>query len=278
MKEKENESESEALIVKNNNQQDKISPIQIIDKNIIDKYLCCCCDSKYDLTIEEYNLFEKLKNETIISFDESNKEHEKSLNELLENGKDIISNEEIKEDYEYWRILGFQSNNPRTDFRAGGIYSVLFMNYFIRNNNIEVKEMIKLKYFSFGVVCIRITFLVRLFLFLSKKEDVKNQQLTNKIEGCSRKELKAFVYYLSNDNIILLDILSSILIFIKQKYIKEMDENKKELNFLLIDPIIYLGIKCLGKALNNSSKKRNDSLVDLMQNEFNKENQNKLKI
>ena len=152
------------------------------------------------------------------------------------------------------------------------------MNYFMRNYNNEVKEMIKLNYFSFGVVCIRITFLVRLFLFLSKKQDIKNQQLTNKIEGCSRKELKAFVYYLSNDNIILLDILSSILIFIKQKYIQEMDENKKELNFLLIDPIIYLGIKCLGKALNNSSKKRNDSLVDLMQNEFNKENQNKLKI
>ena len=272
------ENESETLIIKNYNKQDKISPIQIIDKNIIDKYLCCCCDSKYDLTIDEYNKFEKLKNETIILYDESNQEHEKSLNELLDHGKDIISKNDIKEEKDYWKILGFQSHNPRTDFRAGGIYSVLFMNYFMRNYNNEVKEMIKLNYFSFGVVCIRITFLVRLFLFLSKKEEVKNQQLTNKIEGCSRKELKAFVYYLSNDNIILLDILSSILIFIKQKYIQEMDENKKELNFLLIDPIIYLGIKCLGKALNNSSKKRNDSLVDLMQNEFNKENQNKLKI
>ena len=272
------ENESETLIIKNYNKQDKISPIQIIDKNIIDKYLCCCCDSKYDLTIDEYNKFEKLKNETIILYDESNQEHEKSLNELLDHGKDIISKNDIKEEKDYWKILGFQSHNPRTDFRAGGIYSVLFMNYFMRNYNNEVKEMIKLNYFSFGVVCIRITFLVRLYLFLSKKEEVKNQQLTNKIEGCSRKELKAFVYYLSNDNIILLDILSSILIFIKQKYIQEMDENKKELNFLLIDPIIYLGIKCLGKALNNSSKKRNDSLVDLMQNEFNKEIENKLKI
>ena len=35
------ENESETLIIKNYNKQDKISPIQIIDKNIIDKYLCC---------------------------------------------------------------------------------------------------------------------------------------------------------------------------------------------------------------------------------------------
>ena len=272
------ENESETLIIKNYNKQDKISPIQIIDKNIIDKYLCCCCDSKYDLTIDEYNKFEKLKNETIILYDESNQEHEKSLNELLDHGKDIISKNDIKEEKDYWKILGFQSHNPRTDFRAGGIYSVLFMNYFMRNNNNEVKEMIKLNYFSFGVVSIRITFLVRLYLFLSKKEEVKNQQLTNKIEGCSRKQLKAFVNVLSEDNLILLDILSYILIFIKQKYMKEMDENKKELNFLLIDPIIYLGIKCLGKALNEVSGQRNESLIALMKNEFNKEIPNKIKI
>ena len=272
------ENECETLIVKNTNQQDNISPIQVIDKSIIDKYLCCCCDSKYDLTIGEYNKFEKLKNETIISYDESNKEHEKCFNELLENGKDIISNDDIKEEKDYWRILGFQSHNPRTDFRAGGIYSVLFMNYFMRNNNNEVKEMIKLNYFSFGVVCIRITFLVRLYLFLSKKDEVKNQQLTNKIEGCSRKQLKAFVNVLSEDNLILLDILSYILIFIKQKYMKEMDENKKELNFLLIDPIIYLGIKCLGKALNEVSGQKNESLIALMKNEFNQEIPNKIKI
>ncbi len=148
----------------------------------------------------------------------------------------------------------------------------------MRNNNNEVKEMIKLNYFSFGVVSIRITFLVRLYLFLSKKEEVKNQQLTNKIEGCTRKQLKAFVNVLSEDNLILLDILSYILIFIKQKYMKEMDENKKELNFLLIDPIIYLGIKCLGKALNEVSGQRNESLIALMKNEFNKEIPKKIKI
>ena len=57
-----------------------------------------------------------------------------------------------------------------------------------------------------------------------------------------------------------------------------MDENKKELNFLLIDPIIYLGIKCLGKALNEVSGQRNESLIALMKNEFNKEIPNKIKI
>ncbi len=86
----------------------------------------------------------KIKNESIILYDELNQEHEKSLNELLDHGKDINLKKDIKEEKDYWKILDFQSYNPRTDFRAGGIYSFLFMNYFMRNYNNEVKEMIKL--------------------------------------------------------------------------------------------------------------------------------------
>lgn len=271
-----NDNEYETLVVKGSKDLNKISQVQIIEKSFFDKYLCCCCDSAYDLTMKEYNLFEKLKEETIILYDETNKEHEKSLNELLEHGKELFKNENINED-EIWKRLGFQSNNPRTDFRGGGIYSVFFINYFIRNFNSEVIEILKLKYFSFGVICIRITFLVRLFLFLSKKSEIKKQQITNKISGCSRKELKSFSKLLCNDNIIFLDILSYILIFVKKKFMIEMEENKKELNFLLIDPITNIGISCLGKALNKSLGK-NESFLNLLEFEFKKEYPIKLKI
>ena len=272
-----NDNESETLVVKGSEDLNKISPTQIIEKSAFDKYLCCCCDSAYDLTIKEYNLFEKLKKETIILYDETNNEHEKSLNELFEHGTELFKNENINED-EIWRRLGFQNNNPRTDFRAGGIYSVFFMNYFMRNFNSEVIEILKLKYFSFAVVCIRITFLVRLFLFLSKKSEIKKQQISNKISGCSRKQLKTFSKLLCNDNIIFLDILSYILIFVKQKFMIEMEEKKKELNFLLIDPITNIGISCLGNALNNSTAQKNESLINLLQIEFKKEYPNKIKI
>ena len=118
-----NDNEIETLVLKGSEDLNKISPTQIIEKSAFDKYLCCCCDSAYDLTIKEYNLFEKLKKETIILYDETNNEHEKSLNELFEHGTELFKNENINED-EIWRRLGFQNNNPRTDFRAGGIYSV----------------------------------------------------------------------------------------------------------------------------------------------------------
>ena len=268
------DNECETLIIKDNEGLNKISPIQIIEKSLLDKYLCCCCDSAYDLTIKEYNLFEKLKNETIILYDETNKEHEQNLNELLEHGKEIYEN---YTDIEIWKKLGFQSNNPRTDFRAGGIYSV-FMNYFMRNFNSEIQQILKLNYFSFGLVCIKLTFLVRLFLFLSNNSEIKNQQITNKINGCSRKQLKSFTKLLCNDNIIFLDILSYLLIFIKQKFMIEMDDEKKELNVLLIDPIINIGISCLGKALNNILEKKNESIIYFLQIEFKKQFPNKIKI
>ena len=269
------DNECETLIIKDNEGLNKISPIQIIEKSLLDKYLCCCCDSAYDLTIKEYNLFEKLKNETIILYDETNKEHEQNLNELLEHGKEIYEN---YTDIEIWKKLGFQSNNPRTDFRAGGIYSVLFMNYFMRNFNSEIQQILKLNYFSFGLVCIKLTFLVRLFLFLSNNSEIKNQQITNKINGCSRKQLNSFTKLLCNDNIIFLDILSYLLIFIKQKFMIEMDDEKKELNVLLIDPIINIGISCLGKALNNILEKKNESIIYFLQIEFKKQFPNKIKI
>jgi hypothetical protein len=57
----------------------------------------------------------------------------------------------------------------------------------------------------------------------------------------------------------------------------EMEEKKKELNFLLIDPITNIGISCLGKALNNRTAQKNESLINLLQIEFKKEYPNKIK-
>ena len=58
-----------------------------------------------------------------------------------------------------------------------------------------------------------------------------------------------------------------MVIFVKQKYIKDKNISRKELNILIIDPIIYLSINCVGNALNNFSNQSRD-IINLLNNEF----------
>jgi hypothetical protein len=82
--------------------------------------LCKLCVKNCDLTKKEYKKFNALKKECITLYDQNNYEHERILNEILENSLDKTS----------WKKLGFQSENPRTDFRAGGFYALKFIHYF----------------------------------------------------------------------------------------------------------------------------------------------------
>lgn len=42
---------------------------------------------------------------------------------------------------ELWRTIGFQSKNPRTDFRAGGILALLALHHFVRTEPALFEEM-----------------------------------------------------------------------------------------------------------------------------------------
>lgn len=88
-----------------------------------------CCDllfcGKYTLTKQERNTFNILKVELLVLYDENDKEHEK----LLKNYYDIMINTFEKNEVK-WKDFGFQSENPRTDFRASGLYALKFLIYF----------------------------------------------------------------------------------------------------------------------------------------------------
>ena len=105
----------------------------------------CCID--YDLTNRQYELYNDLKNNLSFPYNQNDLNHEKLLQDFFDNIKDLLKDEE--EDYENindsntistninnennnnqndlikklaYRV-GFQNDNPRTDFRAGGFCS-----------------------------------------------------------------------------------------------------------------------------------------------------------
>ena len=272
----ENQTSKETLIEKvnitNKVRNNTKSKEQILEPSFEEKFLCCCLD--YDLTISEYKSFFELKKKVIPPYDEKNEIHEKSLQDLFNKSKQILSNNKEKEkdsidlisnetitsynssiktdeNISIWRKIGFQTDNPRTDFRAGGIFSLDFMNYFTNNHENEFIKIIKEDYFTFALVCIRLSYLIRVFLFLLSSEEIKISLKYQKNILANRKELKNFCYFLYENNNLLYEIASIGLKYIYEKFVEQKKSGYKEINYFIIDPIIRSSIECLKKCLNN---------------------------
>ena len=266
------------------------SPDQVLTKETGEKLLCCCLD--YDLTISEYKSFVDLKKKVILSFDEKNPSHELSLQQLFNKSKDILYNDKDKEKDEQlsdnttitlttkgtsnnniseedgliWRKIGFQTNNPRTDFRAGGIFSLDLMNYFANNHENEFTNIIKEDYFTFALVCIRLSYLIRIYLFLLTPEEIKINVKFQKNILATRKELKNFCYFLWEKENLLFEIASITLGFIFQRFVEQKKNSNKESNYLIIDPIISSSIQCIKNTLSNANIY--EDIIFRLKNEF----------
>jgi hypothetical protein len=51
----------------------------------------------------------------------------------------------------------------------------------------DFKEMIKMDYFLFAVICVRLTYIFRLFLNLVKDSELDISLKTHKISSCNRR-------------------------------------------------------------------------------------------
>ena len=194
MEEKDNSKEKliETINITNKVRNNIKSPEQILEKSLEEKLCFCCID--YDLSISEYKSFIEIRKKVTQSYDEKNENHELSLQTLLTKTKQIINsikendtessdlisnitmptnNNNLDEDIKIWRKIGFQTGNPRTDFRAGGIFSLDLMIYFVNNHENEYINIINEDYFTFALVCIRLSYLIRIYLFLLSKEEIK---------------------------------------------------------------------------------------------------------
>ena len=254
--------------------------------NIFENLFFCCIN--YDLTNRQYKLYINLKNKLSIPYDKEDPEHAKLLQDFFNNLKDIIpidedetsdninesntistniNNETNIDDNlikKFWKKIGFQNSNPSSDFRAGGLCSLHFMNYFSIHHKVELKEILREKYFSFVLTSINLSFLIRLVLYLTNIINIETSLKTYNLEGFSRKQIKHFAEQLEKENQTEIDfifsLMSQCLIFVFKKYCSELDYDKKDENFVKINSINRLVINYFGEVLN--CVKRDENLED----------------
>ena len=234
---------------------------QILPKGTEENLLCCCIN--YDVTVSEYKSFNDLKKKVIISYSNQNPEHEKSLQDLFNKTKELLNNDNLSESTQIttkenndenekiWRKIGFQTGEPRNDFRAGGIFSLDFMLYFIKNHEKDYINILNEEYFTFALTCIRVSYLVRTYLFLLTNDEIRINLKFQKGILANRKQIKYFCYFLFDNNNLLLDICCECLLSIFQKYREQKSGTKKEGNYLIIEPIIQNSIQCLQNSINS---------------------------
>ena len=279
----ENEGAKEKLIeninVQSQVRNNLISGEQIIPKSFEEK-LCCCCIN-YDLTVAEFKSFNLLKKKVIPSYNPQNEEHEKTLQGLFNKTKELLNNDnnissEITEittkesnnddeSEKIWRKIGFQTKEPRTDFRAGGIYSLDLMMYFIKNYEKDYINILNEDYFTFALTCIRVSYLVRTYLYLLTNEEIRINSKFQRGILANRKQLKYFCYFLIDNDNLLNDICCTSLINIYQKF-KEQKTGQKEKNYLIIEPIIQNSVQCLQNSLNDS--RLNDDFISHLKESY----------
>lgn len=280
----ENENPKEKLIeninIQNKIRNNLISGEQIIPKAFEEK-LCCCCIN-YDLTVSEYKSFNSLKKKVIPSYNAQNEEHEKTLKELFNKTKELLNNDnnisstEITEittkessnedeNEKIWRKIGFQTKEPRNDFRGGGIYSLDLMIYFIKNFEKDYLNIINEDYFTFALTCIRVSYLIRTYLYLLTSEEIRINSKFQRGIFANRKQLKYFCYFLIDNDNLLNDICCTSIISIFQKF-KEQKTGQKEKNYLIIEPIIQNSVQCLQNSLNDV--RLNDNFISHLKESY----------
>lgn len=280
----ENENPKEKLIeninIQNKIRNNLISGEQIIPKAFEEK-LCCCCIN-YDLTVSEYKSFNSLKKKVIPSYNPQNEEHEKTLKELFNKTKELLNNDnnisssEITEittkessnedeNEKIWRKIGFQTKEPRNDFRGGGIYSLDLMIYFIKNFEKDYLNIINEDYFTFALTCIRVSYLIRTYLYLLTSEEIRINSKFQRGIFANRKQLKYFCYFLIDNDNLLNDICCTSIISIFQKF-KEQKTGQKEKNYLIIEPIIQNSVQCLQNSLNDA--RLNDNFISHLKESY----------
>lgn len=293
-------SEQEPLLAKDNYTIDindisnlnklvnQISKKQILNKscscdNIFENLFFCCIN--YDLTNSQYELYMDLRNKLSIPYNQEDPNHAKMLQDFFNNLNDIIPEEEDEKNEnindsntistninnesnidnnlikKLSKKAGFQNNNPSSDFRAGGLCSLEFMNYFAIHHKVELKEILKEKYFSFVLASINLSFRFRLVLYLTTIVNIEATLKAYYLEGFTRKQIKHFSEQLEKEsqtkNDFIFSLMSECLIFVFKKYCKEFEKDKKDENFVKINTINKLVIKYFGETLYWVNKDEN---------------------
>ena len=177
--------------------------------------------SKNQLTKWEYSWYQQFVEEGI-DYNEDNEQHEDELRKLWNiafNHKETPSNLKSKD----WKTIGFQSENPRTDFRGGGIISLHWLIYFFtnyRNNKNEILDKNE-DYFFLSISAINLCF--ALLKMLKFKELNGPKQL--KTHECTNTQFKNFMGLFSQDKTTFYELHSHLLILLEANWQKEKSKS-----------------------------------------------------
>lgn len=283
--------EDQDIIIKVQDSQDKVkSQVQIIDCKEFLELICFCCHD-YDVTQKEYEAYVEVSNRCSVSYDQQNPLHEKLLFDFFLGIKKLVE-EETEGEYEnldnknlnkkkskdfdennavikeFSKKIGFQTDNPRTEFKVGGYFALEFMNFFINNYKIELKNILKEKDFLFALVCINLIYRINLILYLIDK-DKNDSEIYNiyKIERCSRKEIKNFCLHLENDNE--KDFMFSIInLCLRSAFAKYKKQNSLNINLIMDD--ILMHFKEVLENVRNNEKLADKMKIGLNLEKFDK--------
>lgn len=153
----------------------------------------CFGDSRTQLTVDELVPFYEIKADANNYFDNKYTGYDDIFREMWR----ILTGGQLEEvENEGWKKYGFQNQNPRSDFRGGGLLSLKQLMYFIKNNPQEIPEMSnEANSFLFAVSSINITYFLIKYYHLSEHLIYSK----DKNEICSRVALKSFCSLLLRD-------------------------------------------------------------------------------
>lgn len=170
-------------------------------------FSCCHCSSlKYCLTESEIRAIADLSYMSQIPYDESNTYHERLLFQYWWLASDTLSyitncaSMSLVSLHNFtWTSLGFQGNNPRTDFRGGGVLSLACMVYFAQHYTsifaTILKEASSLRCYPFSAGFINVAHLLYVCLHLNPRA---KQCSTGEYSKLSQKAYKSFARLLSD--------------------------------------------------------------------------------
>ena len=122
----------------------------------------------------------------------------------------------------------------------------------MKNYEKDYINILNEEYFTFALSCIRVSYLVRTYLFLLTNDEIRMNLKLQKVILATRKQLKYFSFFLFDNDNLLFNICSECLISVFQKFTDTKNTGKKEANYLIIEPIIQNSIQCLKDSLDNA--------------------------
>ena len=205
--------------------------------NLLYCLFSCCLDKNNlvkNINAQELLIYYKIKNDYSDNYSEKNNNHENSLKFLyLKCLKCDLNSSLISEN---WKKLGFESNNPRNEFGNGGYMCLLFLIYFMEQDDIvaniynnNTNNVIN-NGFKLPKICRELCFYVKLALgFIDKNESNETIKDIKYINVKQFKNLIKNYYFEENEN-----YLFEIMCYIVDKCYNEIKNNNNNFNDLEI--------------------------------------------